>query len=205
VAQSSVRARTQTFLAAFIVGGLGGALLDQIHVRAHVLRYAHPGLAGQPWWVAPQFGIAVVLILVASVTIARRMVSSRDLVPFVVDATIFVIAYVVTGVLRRYPWAIAMILVVLWVAMLLVHQDRALLSTVSLGLAVAGPIYESLLTWTGAFRYTVTPLALRVPAWLPVLYLNAGVLGASVARAIASNHRFEPVQKAAPARSSPGA
>jgi len=175
-----------TFLVAFVAGGVGGALLDQIHVRAHVLRYAHPSLMGQPWWVAPQFGIAVVLILVACVSIARRMMSSRDRVPFVADATAFVLAYVVTGVLRRNPWAIAVILIALWVGMLLVHGNRALLLAVSLGLAVVGPIYESLLTWTGSFHYMVTPLVLRDPAWLPLLYLNAGVLAVSAARAVTS-------------------
>lgn len=167
----------------FVVGAIGGTLLDQIHVRAHVLRYAHPFLAGQPWWVAPQFGIAVVVIIVACVAIARRMVFARDPVPFVADGTVFAIAYVVTGVLRKYPWAIAVILFALWVGMLLVHRERALLLTISLSLAVAGPIYESLLIWTGAFHYTVTPLVLRDPAWLPLLYLNGGVLAASAARA----------------------
>lgn len=186
MAESSVRARTPTFLVVFIVGGVGGALLDQIHVRAHVLRYAHPDLAGQPWWVAPQFGIAVVAILVACVAIARRMVSSRDPMPFVADAMVFVVAYVVTGALRRSPWAVAVILIVLWMGMLLVHRDRALLLASSVGLAVVGPVYESLLTWAGAFHYTVTPLVLRDPAWLPLLYLNAGVLAISAARAVVS-------------------
>jgi hypothetical protein len=172
------------FLAVFIAGGVGGALLDQIHVRAHVLRYAHPDLAGQAWWVAPQFGVAVVVILFACVSLGRRIMPSRDHVPIAVDATIFVVAYAVTGVLRTYAWAIAVILIVLWVGRLLVHRDRALLLTVSLGLAVVGPAYESLLTWTGAFHYTITPLALRVPIWLPLLYLIAGVLAASAARAV---------------------
>ena len=106
--------------------------------------------------------------------------------PFVADATAFVLAYVVTGVLRRNPWAIAVILIALWVGMLLVHGNRALLLAVSLGLAVVGPIYESLLTWTGSFHYMVTPLVLRDPAWLPLLYLNAGVLAVSAARAVTS-------------------
>jgi Protein of unknown function (DUF2878) len=157
--------------------------LDQIHVRARVLRYAHPFIAGQPWWVAPEFGIAVVLILVACAWIVGRIASSRDPVPFVADAAAFVVAYVVTGVLRRHPWAIVLVLIALWLGMLLVHRDRATRLTVSLSLAVVGPVYESLLTWTGAFHYTVTPVVLRVPVWLPLLYLNAGVLAASAARA----------------------
>ena len=75
--------------------------------------------------------------------------------------------------------------------------------SVSVGLAVVGPLYESLLTWTGAFHYTVTPLVLRVPAWLPALYLIAGVLAASASRAISWNRRSAPAHKGAQARSSP--
>jgi len=62
--------------------------------------------------------------------------------------------------------------------------ERATVVALSLVLAVAGPLYESALTWTGAFHYTVTPLIARVPVWLPALYLNAGVLAASAARAL---------------------
>lgn len=122
--------------------------------------------------------------------------------PFVADAAVFALAYAVTGVLRRYPWAIAVILVVLWVGMLLVHRDRVQLLTVSLGLAVAGPVYESLLTWTGAFHYTVTPLVLRDPVWLPLLYLNAGILATSAARAMLTVRQPSPRPAASPHRAS---
>ena len=49
---------------------------------------------------------------------------------------------------------------------------------------IVGPIYEGALSSTGTFRYDVTPLVGGVPIWLPALYLNAGVLAASAARAL---------------------
>jgi len=172
-------------LLAFVAGGIGGTLLDQIHVRTNVLRYAHPDLFGQPWWVAPQFGLAVVAILLATVWFTDRAGrESRDAVPMIADAVAFVVAYTVTGIFHRHPWLVLIALCVIWAGMILVHRDRVTLVAISMALAVGGPVYESLLTWTGAFTYTVTPLALRVPIWLPALYLTAGSLAASTARAI---------------------
>ena len=199
-----VRSRARVALLVFVAGGLGGALLDQIHVRAHVLGYAHPDLAGQPWWVGPQFGIAVLAILL-TVMGFQRAAPSRDRAPFAFDAASFVLAYVLTGVFRRHPWVVLLLLLAMWVVMLLVHGPRRWVVAVSLGLAVVGPIYESLLTWTGAFHYTVTPLVLRVPVWLPALYLNAGVLAASAARALASERVRAPARTTEPAPSSPAA
>ena len=72
----------------------------------------------------------------------------------------------------------------IWVGMTLAHRDRRMFIAISLALAVVGPIYESVLTGTSAFHYTVTPLVLRVPVWLPALYLVAGTLAGSTARAI---------------------
>jgi len=169
----------------FVGGGIGGTLLDQIHVRSHVLRYAHPDLFGQPWWVAPQFGVAVVVILVATVRFTDRVGrGSQDAVPMLADASAFVAAYAVTGLLHRHPWLVLIALCAIWVGMTLAHRDRRMFIAISLALAVVGPIYESVLTGTSAFHYTVTPLVLRVPVWLPALYLVAGTLAGSTARAI---------------------
>ena len=178
------RARLSPLLA-FVAGGIGGTLLDQIHVRSHVLRYAHPDLFGQPWWVAPQFGLAVVAILLAAILFTHRAGrTSEDADPLIADAAAFVAAYAVTGLFHRHPWPALIALCAIWAGMILVHRDRGMFVAVSLALAVVGPVYESLLTWTGAFNYTVTPLVLRVPIWLPALYLVAGSLAASTARAI---------------------
>jgi hypothetical protein len=179
----AILSRARASLLIFVLGALGGALLDQIHVRAHVLVYAHPDLAGQPWWVAPQFGVAVVAIFVAAVAIARvEPGGDRDRVPLAVDAGAFVLAYALTGVLRAHPAAIFIVLTTLWLALLFVHRDVAALAT-SVMLALVGPAYESVLSGSGAFAYTTGPLVARVPVWLPGLYLVGGVLASRAARA----------------------
>src|SRR5437870_5833972 len=45
----------------FVLGGIGGALVDQIHVRFGVLFYPEPFFLGQGWWVAANFGIATII------------------------------------------------------------------------------------------------------------------------------------------------
>ena len=168
----------------FLAGAIGGTLLDQIHVRSHVLHYAHPRFAGEVWWVVPEFGAAATVALLFAIwTTKRSWRAPRDAVPIVVDASIFVVAYSVTGVLHRHSWIILVVVLCLWVGVIAAHRERKAFVLVSLVLMIAGPIFESALSSTGAFRYDVTPLVGRVPIWLPALYLNAGVLAASIARA----------------------
>lgn len=185
VGESAPRARFRltTLAAVFFAGAIGGTLLDQIHVRAHVLHYAHPSLSGQAWWVAPQFGLTVVLVFLGVSEIVRRWDGTE--LRFLVDAAAFVLAYVVTGALKREPWLVLSLLLAIWILLLAIHRDRARLALVSIGLAVVGPAYESSLTATGVFRYEVTPLVFRVPVWLPILYLIAGVMSVSAAAAMA--------------------
>ena len=49
----------------FVAGSVGGALLDQLHVRGGVISYKRRRFPRQPWWVAPQFGLATIAILTA--------------------------------------------------------------------------------------------------------------------------------------------
>jgi hypothetical protein len=189
---SRARPRLSSLGIVLIAGAVGGTLLDQIHVRAHVLHYAHPTFLGQAWWVAPQFGVTVMLVFLAVSEIVRHWDSTES--RFLVDAAAFVLAYVVTGALKREPWLALWLLLAIWIMLLAIHRDRARFVLVSMGLAVVGPAYESSLTATGAFRYDVTPLALRVPVWLPALYLIVGVLSVSAAAAMGQRQdsaRFE--------------
>ena len=180
------------FVMIFVGGAIGGTLLDQIHVRSHVLHYAHPHVAGEAWWVVPEFGAAATIALLFAVWATKRFwYATRDGVPLIADASAFVLAYTITGVLHRHSWIILIVLVGLWVALITVHRERQALILMSLALAIVGPIYEGVLSSTGSFRYDVTPLVGRVPIWLPALYLNAGVLAASVARALTPSPRAD--------------
>jgi hypothetical protein len=188
-----LRARAAAFLVLiFVGGGIGGTLLDQIHVRSQVLHYAHPNVAGEALWVVPEFGVAATVALLSAIWMTKRLwQASRDAVPVIADASMFVVAYTVTGVFHRHSWVVLIMLICLWAGMISLHRDRRAFVLMSVALAIAGPIYEGAFSSTGAFRYDVTPLVGRVPIWLPALYLNAGVLAASVARALTRRPRTE--------------
>jgi hypothetical protein len=183
---NGLRARFSTvWVLVFAGGAIGGTLLDQIHVRSHVLHYAHPTVAGEAWWVVPEFGVAATAALLSAIWMTKRLWREpRDRVPVLADALIFVLAYMVTGVFHRHSWIVLTLAFGLWVALITIHPNRRAFIIMSIALAIVGPIYEGALSATGAFRYDVTPLVGRVPIWLPALYLNAGVLAASVARAL---------------------
>src|SRR5436309_1219266 len=84
----------------FLAGGIGGALCDQIHVRAGVLAYPHPFVFDQAWWVAPQFGVALLVILAGARPFAPR---SRARSRVVLHAALFLGAYGATGLCNRWP------------------------------------------------------------------------------------------------------
>src|SRR5262245_28584913 len=62
----------RTQLALFALGGLGGALCDQLHTQLGVLQYAQPMILGQAWWVVPLFGSATIAVFALARPFARR-------------------------------------------------------------------------------------------------------------------------------------
>ena len=157
----------------FVVGSLGGALLDQIHVRTGVLSYPKPLLAGQPWWVAPQFGVGALVVETTARPVAGR-VGARSMPA---DAAWFFSAYAASGLLRRWPRALAAAFLVTWLAR--VRREPAL-AAYSLVLALGGSAYEGWWSSTGAFAYAAPDVG-GVPIWLPGLYLHGAPLALSVA------------------------
>jgi hypothetical protein len=168
-----------------VAGAVGGAACDQIHVRSSVLTYAHPWLAGQAWWVAPQFGVAVCLMVAASVPVAR--VSARhsprpDPTEVAGQAAWFLVAYGATGVFgAHHAVLVASVLAVAWAGRIVTRSDRWPLLVASLLLAGGGVLYEGTLAGTGAFHYT-HPDVYHVPWWLAGIYLQGAPLLVSVAR-----------------------
>jgi hypothetical protein len=164
---------------AFVLGSVGGVLCDQIHVRGGVLRYRTPRLAGQAWWVGPQFGVAMLAVL-RSARIAGRGGGAHP-VRYLSGTAWFLGAYLASAVFRRTPRRLAGVLVAAWLARMVRHPDRVRLVPYSLLLAVAGTAYESRWSATGAFTYTAPDIA-GVPLWLPGLYLHGAPLAVDVAR-----------------------
>ena len=161
---------------AFLLGGIGGAALDRIHVRHGVLSY--PDTPGQPWWVAPQFGIATIGVLESARPFADAG-ADADIDPvgrIVTGAAWFVGSYAASGMLdRRHARALAAALVLCAAARTTRRRDRARALPYAHLLTAAGTAYEHFLSGTGAFSYARPDLG-NVPAWLPGLYLQGAPL-----------------------------
>jgi hypothetical protein len=169
-------------IAEVILGGIGGALCDQIHVRTGVLTYPESFLLGQPWWVAPVFGLGAPLVLFGAMPFARTapVPTRRDLW---FGFFWFLAAYAGSGLVGdRAPALYAAVLGVTFAARVALARDRRSLLVFSLLLAAGGCLWEGFLSSTGAFAYA-RPLY-WVPIWLPGLYLHGAPLAIAVARAL---------------------
>ena len=174
----------------FLAGGIGGALCDQIHVQAGVLAYPHPFVLDQAWWVAPQFGVAMLVILAGVRPFALRSRSRSRVLP---DAALFLGAYGATGLFNRWPVALAAAFLVLFLARVAVDEGRGVLVVFAVLLAAGGTIYEGTLASTGAFHYT-RPDLYHVPIWLPGIYLNGAALALDVGRSLFKHEKAGPLR-----------
>lgn len=162
------------YLILFAVGAVLGTALDHIHVATAVLAYPTPFAFAQALWVPPLFGFAAV----SFVRMWQPLRSPADRRPspgrVVAAFAIFAAAYAVTGLARDSAPLVWALLLPAWIALIAGPgwQRRAIYGLV---VAASGTAFESLLCWLGGFHYLV-PTSLRVPAWLPVLYLHASLL-----------------------------
>jgi hypothetical protein len=177
-------------VALFVFGGLGGAMCDQIHVQAGVLSYPTPWLAGQAWWVGPNFGLATLLIALGTLPFAAPLAARAPAAPrgreIAVAAALFVAAYLASGLLAGSPRALALGYALTFAARLWPRPERGPLALYAVGLAIGGTSYEAALAGTGAFAYAAPELA-GVPLWLPGLYLHGAFLAALVLRKLAGS------------------
>lgn len=161
------------------MGAAIGTLADQLHVRSGVLSYRHPcrALPGQAAWVPLLFG-ASGLVLTAGHAGLLRLTGERA--PRATPAQLaqsalgFLAAYVSTVAFQRRPRRLALALASLWLARVLAAPATGKLVAGPL-FATAGPLFESWLSSTGAFRYR-RPDRMGVPLWLPALYLHAALM-----------------------------
>ncbi len=167
------------WLRLFVVGAIGGAASDQIHVQAHVLAYPRDDVLQQSWWVAPNFGLAALLIALTGSGIARwatrlqpRTVDDRALFT---GFAWFTAAYLASALVPFAPPLMMVLFAVTWLARVLPRRDRLPQLLEGVGLAVGGTCFEALLSSTGAFHY-VHPDFGPVPSWLPGLYLHGAPL-----------------------------
>lgn len=163
----------------FVMGALLGTPGDQLHVRYGALSYASgsPLLLGQALWVPFLFGAAGVVLVPGYGPLLRlggggppRASRGR----FAASVLWFWAAYASTALFQGAPLALTAALVIAWVARVAMAPatDKALAGVLY---AIAGPLFESALSATGAFHYR-EPDLLLVPVWLPALYLHAALM-----------------------------
>lgn len=166
----------------FLAGAVGGAACDQIHVQAGVLSYPHPWLADQGWWVAPQFGVAVCLMLLAATPFPTAADDRRsETSSMVAAAAWFLGAYAASAAFGHHQVALATAYVVTWIVRMVWAADRRPVATWCVLLAIVGTVYEGTLAGTGAFAYAHARLY-NVPLWLPGIYLHGAPLAIAVAQ-----------------------
>jgi hypothetical protein len=173
------------WLLVVLAGGLGLTLCDQLHVHAGVLAYPRSDLriAGQSWWVAPLFLLAVVLIMAAAAIVVRARPRPGSWTHVARASAWFVAAYVATATFVHHPRVLAIVLTLVWIDRVALRSDRWQLIGFSVALALAGTLGEGTLAASGAFAYRYHDIY-HVPMWLPTLYLHGALLAITVARAL---------------------
>jgi hypothetical protein len=156
-------------------------------VRAGVLAYPHPTLVGQPWWVGPQFGVAVLVMMVGAIPAARlvaRRAGRSSEQSLIIDALWFIAAYAASGWWgNAHARALAVAYGLTWAARMASRPDRLVLIAVGVALAAGGVLYEGTLAGTAAFHYT-HPDLYHVPIWLAGIYLHGAPLLVAATRLI---------------------
>lgn len=161
--------------AAFIAGALLGTFWDRMHVAAGTLVYADEGIAGQPWWVPVEFGLAMAAG-VAIFTLLGDPAPRRESPRVAAIETLWITAvYASTAFFDRWPWALAAILLVL-LAMRAKDLGPVVAGSpiASLVLVAGGTLFEAALVSADVYSYRNSQVG-PVPIWLPVLWAH-GIL-----------------------------
>jgi hypothetical protein len=164
------------FVFALVLGGVLGALLDQIHVQYGVLWYPKPWLWGQSWWVAPLFAASTVVVLSGAKLFTDGAPGTREH-DVLGSALWFGAAYWASGQWHGHPIGLSVAYLVLFL-MRTTHRPTLIFAVL---LAAGGVAFETMLSSTGAFRYHHPDLFGVVPMWLAGLYIHGAPLGLAIA------------------------
>jgi hypothetical protein len=170
-----------------LAGAVVLTVCDHLHVVFGVLRYPHPDLGRQAWWVPLLFAGACAVALVGARLMRAGLGGARPLASagaLAGDAVGFVGAYAFTSLGKDAPDAALLALVAFWLAQAL-RGRPAWVVAYSLLLALCGPAFEAGWSALGLFAY-VRPDFAGVPRWLPGVYLHAGLLATTLEARLAS-------------------
>jgi hypothetical protein len=164
------RMSARAYALIFVLGGVAGTAYDYVHVVYGVLSYAHPHVGGTSLWVPIFFGGAAVIGALLVRALARRIKApSVSVKRAVFDATLLLVAYFVTGVLMGNNSLTCLVLALIAAIVVATRPSRFVFVCAAIA-AVAGPVGETLNSWSGFFHYNVAD---PIPYWLPLLWVVA--------------------------------
>lgn len=152
------------------MGATLGVLLDAIHSHFGATSYTNPIVAQTAWWVPPLFAAAY------AGGITRPILEPSPRIPDwkpALSMGIFIVAYWLTVAPIASSSRIALLIALFATSLRLCDPTRAGLIVATTG-AILGPTVEILLVNAGTFVHHEAHWQ-GIPAWLPFLYLNAGV------------------------------
>ena len=159
----------------FSIGAVLGTALDQLHVLGGATSYAAPFLFGQPAWTPLLFGGAAVGFADLDRRLRRLLdgaVRPPTTAGLLRDFLLFAGAYALTAFAPLPGWVLLSILVVTWTARALLVSDQSHRLLHAVACAAIGVGSELVLTGLDVFTHHRAD-ALRLPYWLPGLYLLA--------------------------------
>jgi hypothetical protein len=151
-------------------------------------------LSGQASWVPLLFGAGGLLLVAGHEVLLRvtREQAPRASRAHLASSVVWSFAaYASTAVFWSAPLRLTLALVVAWAVRVAFAPTREKLLA-GLVYAIAGPLFESVLSSTGAFHYQ-HPDLLLVPAWLPALYLHVSLMTREGYLAFLRGRRAEPL------------
>jgi hypothetical protein len=166
-------------------GAVVCTVCDHLHAAFGILYYAHPDAWQQAWWVPLLFAGSSVAMLVGAIPVRRLLGGGdreRDTSVNVIAAPslAFIAAYVFTALFAYEPDVVLGVLTLAWLVRVVRGVPRWL-AVYSLFVAILGPAVEHTLSSLGLFAY-LAPDVVKIPRWLPALYLHAGLIAGPALR-----------------------
>lgn len=155
-------------------------LCDANHVATGTLRYPHPALFDQAWWVLPGFFVAFLGMGTAYVVGAPRMPAgiatqesrAAGTAGALVEAlTTFVLVYLSSGFGNDSPALLSLVFYGLFGLRWAFTYERGWLLAVALALAIGGMTTEGALGALGLVAYRHVDI-FHVPFWLGGVYMH---------------------------------
>lgn len=163
-----------------VLGGIAATLCDANHVATGTLRYPHPVLFGQAWWVLPGFLVAFLAmgatyrsaaprLSTALSTGASRAPGSHG--ALVETLSTFVLVYLASGFGNESPGLLSLVFYGVFAVRLGFTYERAWLLVVAVALGLGGMSVEGSLGALELAAYRHTDV-FHVPLWLGGVYMH---------------------------------